>query len=83
VLHPVVSYSTEVIEIWFARHLVSGERALDEGEFLEVFSASPVQLQAWCCGGEVTDAKTLVGALWLQNVLAGAWPLEWQGAPAA
>jgi 8-oxo-dGTP pyrophosphatase MutT (NUDIX family) len=23
VLHPVVSYSTEVIEIWFARHLVS------------------------------------------------------------
>ncbi|MEZ5608356.1 MAG: NUDIX hydrolase [Burkholderiaceae bacterium] len=82
VLHPVVSYSTEVIEIWFARQLVSGERALDEGEFLEVFSASPAQLQAWCRGGEVTDAKTLVGALWLQNVLGGAWPLEWQTAAA-
>ncbi|HMN56360.1 MAG TPA: NUDIX hydrolase [Ottowia sp.] len=82
VLHPVVSYSTEVIEIWFARHLVSGERALDAGEFLEVFSATPAQLQAWCRGGEVTDAKTLVGALWLQNVLGGAWPLTWQDVPA-
>ncbi|CAM5789368.1 NUDIX domain-containing protein [Ottowia pentelensis] len=82
VLHPVVSYSTEVIEIWFARHLVSGKRALDAGEFLEVFSATPAQLQAWCRGGEVTDAKTLVGALWLQNVLGGAWPLTWQDVPA-
>ena len=33
VLHPVVSYSTEFIEIWFARGLQPGERRLDEGEF--------------------------------------------------
>jgi ADP-ribose pyrophosphatase len=26
----------------------------------------------------VTDAKTLTGALWLQNVLSGAWALDWQ-----
>ena len=82
-LHPVVSYSTEVIDIWFARGLTAGARHLDEGEFLDVFSASADQLLDWCRSGAVTDAKTLVGALWLQNVLAGAWPLEWQGAPAA
>lgn len=81
VLHPVVAYSTEVIEIWFARGLVAGARQLDEGEFLEVFSATPDQLLDWCHTGRVTDAKTLVGAFWLHNVLGGAWTLDWQAAP--
>ena len=77
-LHPVVAYSTEVIEIWFARELRGGARQLDEGEFLEVFSATPAQLHDWCRSGAVTDAKTLVGALWLHNVLGGAWTLDWR-----
>jgi ADP-ribose pyrophosphatase len=77
-LHPVISYSTEFIEIWFARDLTLGQRHLDAGEFLDVFTASPDQLMAWCQGGQVTDAKTLTAALWLQNVLSGAWPLVWQ-----
>jgi len=78
VLHPVVSYSTEVIEIWFARGLRAGDRQLDDGEFLEVFCATPEALQDGCRSGEVTDAKTLVGALWLHHVLAGTWTLNWQ-----
>ena len=32
--------------------------------------------------GALTDAKTLIGLLWLQNWRAGRWPLEWHGAPA-
>ena len=79
VLHPVISYSTEFIEIWFARGLTAGERRLDDGEFLDVFSATPQELLAWCRDGRVTDAKTLTGALWLQNVLSGAWELDWRG----
>ncbi|MEI7763723.1 MAG: NUDIX hydrolase [Comamonadaceae bacterium] len=78
-LHPVISYSTEVIDIWFARGLTAGERQLDAGEFLEVFTASPAQLLAWCRDGQVTDGKTLTAALWLQNVLSGSWALTWQG----
>lgn len=78
VLHPVIAYSTEVIHIYFARGLTLGERQLDEGEFLDVFTATPDELMAWCRTGQVTDAKTLTGVLWLQNVLSGAWPLEWQ-----
>jgi len=35
----------------------------------------------WCFDGTVTDAKTLAGALWLQNVLSGAWTLDWQSPP--
>jgi ADP-ribose pyrophosphatase len=77
-LHPVISYSTEFIDVWFARGLTLGERRLDEGEFLDVFTASFDELQAWCRTGQVTDAKTLIGTLWLQNVLSGAWKLDWR-----
>lgn len=78
VMHPVISYSTEFIDIWFARDLSAGTRQLDAGEFLDVFTASPAELLQWCGDGRVTDGKTLTGALWLQNVLSGAWVLDWQ-----
>lgn len=81
VLHPVISYSTEFIEVWFARGLTLGERQLDEGEFLDVYTATPAELLQQCRAGQVTDAKTLTGMLWLQNVLSGAWSLDWQAAP--
>jgi ADP-ribose pyrophosphatase len=79
----VISYSTEFIEIWFARGLSLGPRQLDHGEFLDVFTATPAELLQWCRDGLVTDAKTLTAALWLQNVLSGAWELSWQAAPPA
>ena len=78
VLHPVISYSTEFIEIWFARGLSVGTAQLDAGEFLEVFTATPDELLLWCRDGQVTDGKTLTAALWLQNALSGAWELDWQ-----
>ncbi|WP_291937723.1 NUDIX hydrolase [Limnohabitans sp.] len=81
VLHPVIAYSTEVIEIWFAKDLTLGERQLDTDEFLDVFTASPAELMAACQQGLLTDAKTLTGLLWLQNVLSGQWPLHWQPIP--
>jgi ADP-ribose pyrophosphatase len=82
VLHPVISYSTEFIEIWFARGLSAGPRQLDAGEFLDVFTATPQELLQWCRDGQVTDAKTLSAALWLQNVIAGVWDLSWQSSAA-
>lgn len=78
VLHPVISYSTECIDIWFARDLHAGERQLDAGEFLDVFTATPAELLACCSDGRITDAKTLTGVLWLQNLMSGAWTLDWQ-----
>jgi ADP-ribose pyrophosphatase len=79
-LAPTIAYSDEIIDIWFARGLTPGERRLDEGEFLDVFTATPDEVQAWCRDGSIIDCKTLVGALWLQNVLSGAWSLDWSGA---
>jgi ADP-ribose pyrophosphatase len=81
VLHPVIAYSTEVIEIWFAKDLTLGERQLDTDEFLDAFTACPAELMAACQQGRLTDAKTLTGLLWLQNVLSGQWPLHWQPIP--
>ena len=78
VMNPVPAYSTEFIDIWFARGLTLGERQLDQGEFVEVIVATPAEVLQWCRDGTVTDAKTLAGALWLQNVLSGAWTLNWR-----
>ncbi len=80
-LHPAIAYSTEFIDIWFARDLSAGERQLDQGEFLQVFAASAADLQHWCRDGRVTDGKTLSGLLWLNHVLAGDWQLKWQANP--
>ena len=79
-MHPVIAYSTEFIDVWFARGLSAGAQKLDVGEFLEVFTATPAELLQWCMKGQVTDAKTLAGALWLQNWLAGNWDLQWHSA---
>ncbi|HEX7442139.1 MAG TPA: NUDIX hydrolase [Caldimonas sp.] len=80
-LHNAIAYSTEAIEVWFARGLVAGERKLDAGEFLDVCSASIEELDAMARTGELSDAKTLIGLLWLQNWRAGRWPLEWRPSP--
>jgi ADP-ribose pyrophosphatase len=77
-LHPVISYSTEFVDIWFARGLALQERQLDKDEFLDVLLATPEELIGWCRDGTVTDSKTLIGAFWIQNVLSGAWDLDWR-----
>jgi ADP-ribose pyrophosphatase len=78
VLHPVIAYATEFIDIWFARGLTLQERRLDDGEFLDVLAVESMALLEACRDGTVTDAKTLTGMLWLQNVLRGDWSLTWQ-----
>jgi ADP-ribose pyrophosphatase len=83
ILHNAIAYSTEGIEVWFARGLVAGARRLDAGEFLDVAEASLEELNAAAQRGELTDAKTLIGLLWLQNWRAGRWPLAWARVPGA
>jgi len=74
-IHPVISYSTESIDLYLARGLTAGERHLDEGEFLELFTATPDELLEWIRAGQITDVKTIIGAFWLEKALAGKWPL--------
>jgi len=81
--HNAIAYSDEKIEVWFARGLVAGERRLDVGEFLDLCVAGVEQLDELARRGDLTDAKTLVGLLWLQNWRSGRWPLDWHPAPRA
>ncbi|MCW5660187.1 MAG: NUDIX hydrolase [Burkholderiaceae bacterium] len=80
-LHNALAYCTEVIHIAFARGLSPGERALDAGELIELALLHEADLEAAAARGEVTDAKTLVGLLWLQKWRSGAWPLQWFTTP--
>lgn len=77
-MYPTVAYSDEAIEIWFARGLTQRGAQLDHGEFLDVIAATPEEFLGWCRDGQVQDSKTLAAAIWIQNVLAGAWKLDWQ-----
>ena len=79
-VHLAIGYSDEIIHMFFARGLEAGERRLDADEFLDVIAMTVPELLAGIHDGLVTDAKTLSCSLWLQNVVGGAWPLEWKAA---
>jgi ADP-ribose pyrophosphatase len=80
-LNNAIAYSNEGIEIWFARRMSVGTQGLDDGEFLDVDTATLDELLSMAQRGEITDAKTLIGLLWLQNWQNGLWNLSWQPAP--
>ena len=81
-LHNAPAYSTEFIEIWFARGLTLGERQLDHGELIDVVAMDEAQLEALAARSELTDGKTLICLMWLQKWRSGAWPLDWRPAEA-
>jgi ADP-ribose pyrophosphatase len=81
ILHNAIAYSNEGIEVWFARGLTAGSPKLDQGEFLVVTSATFDELMQAAKDGELTDAKSLICLLWLQNWQNGSWSLSWQKAP--
>ena len=68
-IHPVISYSTEIIEIFLAQGLVAGERCLDEGEFLDVFAATLDEMHQWIDDGKITDVKTIIAVYHLSKLL--------------
>lgn len=72
-IHPVISYSTEFIDIFLARDLTHGDAQLDDGEFLETFITPVGQVIDWVRSGRITDVKTIIGAFWLEKVVSGAW----------
>lgn len=80
-IHPVISYSTEFIDLFLARDLTAGIAKLDDGEFLETFIVPAGQVIDWVRAGRITDVKTIVGAFWLEKVLSGTWQPGEQNPP--
>jgi len=79
--HNAAAYSSETIEIWFARGLAPGPQQLDDGEFVDPVAVTEAELDALCAAGGVPDMKTMIGLQWLQRWRAGRWPLDWIAAP--
>ncbi len=77
IVHNAIAYSTEGIEIWFARGLKPGATKLDDGEFLDVSTVVLEDLEEAARVGTLTDVKTLLGLMWLRHWREGRWSLEW------
>ena len=64
-----VEVPPEKIEVYLARGLRLDVAANDDGEVLEVSTATLDELLGWIAAAEVTDVKTIIGAYWLQDFL--------------
>ena len=67
VIHTSVAYTDEGIELFRARGLAAGERKLDRGEFLEIFTLPMEEALAMVADGRITDAKTVAALLWARQ----------------
>ena len=72
-IHNAIAYSDEHLDLYLARGLVAGPAKLDDGEFLEIFSASLPDMLAMVRDGRITDVKTVIGTFWLEKFLNGSW----------
>ena len=63
VIHPLLSYSTEAIELYVATGLAHVGAKLDDGEFLEIGTMSVGEMFAAVDRGLITDAKTVTALL--------------------
>jgi len=74
-IHNAIAYSDEHLDLYLARGLKAGKPKLDEGEFLETFTATIDELLQWVREGKITDVKTIIGTFWLDKLRAGEWKL--------
>lgn len=72
-IHNAIAYSDEHLELYLAKGLVQGEAELDEGEFVECFTATLDEMLEWVRTGAITDVKTIIGTFWLDKLRSGAW----------
>jgi ADP-ribose pyrophosphatase len=72
-IHNAIAYSDEHLDIFLARDLTAGEAKLDDGEFLELFTATIPELLEMVRTGQITDVKTIIGTFWLEKYVAGTW----------
>ncbi|MBV7535426.1 NUDIX hydrolase [Duganella sp. sic0402] len=74
-IHNAIAYSDEYLDLYLARGLKAGAQKLDEGEFLETFTATIDELLQWVREGKISDVKTIIGIFWLEKLRAGDWKL--------
>ena len=69
VIHTAIGFSDETIELFLAKGLEHRGAQLDAGEFLEVLRVPFEEAIAMIRDGRITDAKSVIGLLWLKTFL--------------
>ena len=64
-------FCNEVISIYLARDLTSGEIDLDDDEFLNLVKLPLDKAVEMCMTGEICDSKTIVGLMMAEKVIRG------------
>ena len=72
-IHNAIAYSDEHLDLFLARGLEAGEAKLDDGEFLETFTATIPEMLDMVRKGDITDVKTVIGTFWLEKFAADTW----------
>jgi len=72
-IHNAIAYSDEHLDLFLARGLTEGPAKLDDGEFLETFTATIPEMLEMVRRGDITDVKTVIGAFWSEKIAAGTW----------
>jgi ADP-ribose pyrophosphatase len=75
-IHNAIAYSDEHLDLFLARGLTAGDAKLDDGEFLETFTATIPEMLEMVRRGDITDVKTVIGTFWLEKIAAGTWKPE-------
>ena len=68
--HPCIGYSNEVIHMYLATGLSSGEHCRDDDEALEVFEVSFEDCLSMVQRGDITDGKTIVALFFAEKHLS-------------
>ncbi len=65
--YPLVAYSDERIDIYLATGLSREQATLDDGEFLEVFTAPMTTAAQWVREGMIVDSKSMISILLMEG----------------
>jgi ADP-ribose pyrophosphatase len=73
-VHPCIGYSDERIELYIAQQLSRVAAGPDDGEFIEPLQVPLAEALEWVRAGRITEVKSIIGLMWAERRLAGAWP---------
>lgn len=68
-VYPTPGYTNEIIRLYAAKNITFEEQDLDDGELLEVSLMNFDELISRIMNGEIKDAKTIIAALKLKELL--------------
>ncbi len=70
-IYPAIGFSNEMMWMYLGENLNKTERNLDQDEFLELVPVTIQQAFDWVKSGRISDVKTIIGILWVYQLMNG------------